>query len=258
MKKLWLITFVCLVSAMCYYLVFEQWYLVSSTGLFVVLVLVFVSLSFYCSASETAFATAHTDKRIQAKLSDETEEIAVRYSNFEEIIREQGLKNLSKGQWKIYERIEKDNNRLQLKSASLDETSRAIYVGSFASISVFLNVALAAFLPIAMVAQTVPLLPIELYVPHPIITTSEIKFDLALATFDISGRKTLVFLASAFPILILGKVVPKEVGALFNMFFAYRLNWLARPLVAIFWVFPATMSGPLKLLRWLAARNQKT
>ncbi len=266
MNKLWFLLFVVVVAALCYYLVIEQWYLISSTRLFIVMVVMFVSLSFYCSASEAAFAKAHTDERIQASLDDEAANIAKRYSKTEDLIQSVGLEKLNREQKKNYKLTERDNKKLKHKRDSLDETSRAIYVGTFASLSVFLNIALAAILPLAMVASPDSIKPIIVHIPLPDASVAEtkpgassggIQVYVQWLVVDLSGKKILVFLASALPILIFGKIIPKEVGSLFHYTFAYRLNRVARMLVKIFGFIPQAMSWPLGGLRILAAKTRQ-
>ena len=75
-------------TALIFYLfVYNQWYLVASSAGFVTIVFIFVALSFFTSAIETAFSTAHTDKTIQVTLYKETSAIATRYVEFDELVR---------------------------------------------------------------------------------------------------------------------------------------------------------------------------
>lgn len=247
MNLKWLIFFLIGVSALFYIFVFGQWYMVSSTQMFVLIVISFVGFSFYSSASEAAFSTAHTDTRIQEALAGEAEEIANRYNTFQEVINEIGLQNLNDSQKKCLRTIDRDNNRLRRKSASLDQSSRAVYVGTFASLSVFLNIALAACLPLALSSAPMEVKGVVMSIPYPYVFGESLR--IAWVDLDLSGQKTLVFFASAFPILVFGKVIPKEVGILFNTFFAYRLNFLAQWLVFFFGFIPKAMSGPLILIR---------
>lgn len=246
----WLIVFILGVSALFYIFVFGQWYMVSSTHMFVLIVITFVGLSFYSSASEAAFSTAHTDTRIQEALAGESEAIANRYNKFEEVINEFGLQNLNKEQKKRLRNIDRDNEKLRKKTDSLDQSSRAVYVGTFASLSVFLNIALAACLPLALSSAPMEVKSVVISIPYPYVSGESLR--IAWIDLDLSGQKTLVFFASAFPILVFGKVIPKEVGVLFNKFFAYRLNSLAQWLVFLFGFIPKAMSGPLMLIRRLS------
>lgn len=250
----WLIFFVLSVAALFYIFVFNQWYMVSSTPTFVSVVIIFVGLSFYSSASEAAFSTAHTDTKIQKALAGDSEVIANKYNDFQNTINEVGLGNLDEKQKNLLKRIDRENIKLRKKIESLDESSRAIYVGTFASLSVFLNIALAACLPLALVSTMTEAKGIIVGIPYPYIFEESLR--ISWFSLDLSGQKTLVFFASAFPILVFGKVIPKEVGVLFNMLFAYRLNSLAQWLVFFFGFIPKAMSGPLALIRKLAAPHQ--
>lgn len=246
----WLIFFIFGVAALFYIFVFGQWYMVSSTQMFVWIVITFVGFSFYSSASEAAFSTANTDTEIQKALAGESEGIANRYNAFQEIINKFGLQNLDKEQKKCLRNIDRDNEKLKKKIESLDQSSRAVYVGTFASLSVFLNIALAACLPLALSSAPVEVTSVVISIPYPYVIEESLR--ITWIDVDVSGQKTLVFFASAFPILVFGKVIPKEVGVLFNMFFAYRLNASAQWLVFFLGFIPKAMSGPLILIRRLS------
>ncbi|QFU07178.1 hypothetical protein PARPLA_00878 [Rhodobacteraceae bacterium THAF1] len=253
MKFFWLLLFTVVTCGVFYVFVHGQWYLVSSTKLFVALIVIFVGLSFFASASETAFSTAHTDVRIQEALREEFEGVAARYNDFEEVIRNVGLQNLDKHQKRKWMRVERDQRKLKRKEDSLGETSRAVYVGSFASLSVFLNIALAACLPFALVSDPGSV-PLMISTPYPVVGNASLSYEWL--QLDIGGQQVLIFFASAFPILVLGKVVPKEIGAIFNMFFAYRMNPVARKVAFVMGPIPKAMSWPLELLRTATAKDR--
>lgn len=249
MRLFWLIVFVAATTIIFYVFVFQQWYLVASTGGFITLVLIFAVLSFFSSAIETAFSSAHTDKRIQEQLATDAEEIAKRYEKFDNLIREgTSLVQFSASQRRELKKLERADRRFKRKRASLEEASRSLYVGTFTSLSVFLNIALTAMLPYAMVSQPQQIDPIGFsFVKWFYATPEGIKF--VWASIDASGQKVLIFCASAFPILVFGKIVPKEFGALFNYFFAYRLNWWARKAVIAIGIIPMGLQLPLSAIR---------
>jgi ABC-type multidrug transport system fused ATPase/permease subunit len=238
-----------------YFFVFQQWHFVSSTAMFLLLVFVFVVLSFLSSAFETAFSTAHTDRRIQESIEDEVGKLALRYSQIDEVIRSgQSIEALSGSQRKELRRLDKMAKKLKRKRTSLEEESRAIYVGSFASLSVFLNIALAALLPFALQDSTIAESVISLnYISSLGFSGNAITYTWS--SIELGGQKTLIFFASAFPILIFGKIVPKEIGIVFNHLFAFRFNRLARVIVAVVGFIPKGMSWPLNVLRASMRKN---
>lgn len=83
-------------------------------------------------------------------------------------------------------------------------------VGALSALSVLLNTALAAFLPLFLVHGT------------PVGT-----LDLGVTSLD--RQKIMIFVATALPIIYFGKIVPKTVGSQYPVFFAYKLffvgNW---------------------------------
>jgi CBS domain containing-hemolysin-like protein len=215
-----------------------------------------VVLSFFSSAIETAFSTAHTDRRIQQALEKEAGAIAERYNQFDEIVRSGvSIEQFDAGQKKSLAKLERDNRIFKRKRASLEEASRSVFVGTFASLSVFLNIALAASLPYALVKSPTVVKPIGFKVITSL-TFTENGIGVVWSQLDMSGQKMLVFFASAFPILVFGKVLPKEIGALFNHFFAYRMNKVARGLVNVFGFIPKALKWPLEALRGHVAKRR--
>lgn len=253
-----LFLFILMTAFLFWLFVYQQWYLVSSGALFVTLIFAFVVLSFFSSAIETAFSTAHTDKSIQVALDRETASIGERYNVYDEMVRAgTSISNLDKTQRRELAKIEKDDRRLRRKRASLEESSRSIYVGTFATLSTFLNVALAAALPYALVNSTVPVTPIGLDFVYWVSPTPT-GLNWVWGHLDLSGQKVLVFFASSFPILVFGKVLPKEIGALFNYYFAYKLNFVARAFVRVVGFIPAAFRWPLDWLRAHVARRRSS
>lgn len=249
MGRRWLLGFVAATGLIFYVFVYGQWYLVSSTWGFIGLVALFVSLSFFSSAIETAFSTAHIDRRIQEALERDAGAIAERYNVFDELVRSgTSIEQFDSVQRKLLDKLERDEKRFKRKRASLEEGSRSVYVGTFASLSVFLNIALAASLPYALVTSPTVLKSIGFNIVTSIQFTSG-GINWISSNVDVGGQKVLVFFASAFPILVFGKVLPKEIGALFNHFFAYRVNGVARGLVLVFGFIPKALKWPLAILR---------
>ncbi len=250
--------FLGVIAYIFYIFVYQQWYLVSSTFGFVTLILVFVVFSFMSSAIETAFSTAHTDRNIQEALERDAAALAQRYDQLNDFVRNgSGIENFDREQRKLLGKLDRTNYRFKLKRESLEEASRSVYVGTFASLSVFLNIALAAALPYALVVSPSLIKPIGFnFISSLSLMEDGVKYTWS--HIDLSGQKILVFFASSFPILVFGKVLPKEIGSLFNYTFAYRLNFIAIITVKVFGVIPRTLSWPLARLRNYVARKSSS
>lgn len=249
MNKFWTLCLLFILGTVFYFFVFLQWYLVSSTWLFVLIVIFFVFMSFASSAFETAFSTASTDSRIQQAIATEAKIIAQRFNKFDRIVLEgRSIEQFDAAEKRELAQTQRAKRRLERKEGSLGEEERSLYVGTFASLSVFLNIALAASLPYAMATNVETIAPIKFsFISW--IEGSQDGLKFVWKELDLSGNKTLVFFASAFPILIFGKILPKEVGIVFCHFFAYKLNAVARALVWLFGVIPLGMRWPIGLLR---------
>jgi CBS domain containing-hemolysin-like protein len=106
------------------------------------------------------------------------------------------------------------------------------YVGALAALSVFLNAALASFLPFLMVSNP----QVELALPWigSLFLNPEgesiCNYGAILCSqeIDISSQKLFVFVASSIPILVFGKILPKYVGLCYPHFYSIYFNSIAR------------------------------
>ncbi len=193
--------------------VYWQRELVADWPVLATLLLVLLLFSFWTSATEAAYAIVYTigePPRLTQDLAEEAARLTA-VAREERFIADPGLL---------------DNRklvRLVALQSSLAAGSRDSYVGAFASASVFLNTALVAFLPVALVQ-------------NPQQRTTLRSFLAGLEGYGmrsewhgyLSGTKWLTFVATTLSLLVLGKIVPKMVGFAYPYLFTYKLAGPAR------------------------------
>lgn len=107
-------------------------------------------------------------------------------------------------------------------------------VGTFATVSVLLNTALAVFMPLALQDATNADV-VTLYIPN--LSWDGQSLTPNFREIDLSGKFFFNFVIVSLPLLALGKIVPKQVGMKNYKFFAVRLNFIGRFfLLTIGWV----------------------
>lgn len=62
--------------------------------------------------------------------------------------------------------------------------------------------------------------------------------------WDLTSGKIFVFVLVSLPLLMFGKIVPKEIGSRQYRFFAIKLNWVARQTVRLLGWLPAGSLWP--------------
>lgn len=180
----------------------------------------------------------------------------------------------SKQAIKIHNKLKRLKRKLDEVERSLSGERRSVYVGTFATVSLFLNTALVAFLPIAMVEPQTQIS--ALTISHPIVHMDEHCADGMLicgsvgemAAQSIVTQKVFLFVAVSIPLLLLGKIIPKHLGATYPWVFSLRMRGFNRVVVFLLGWIPAgaitlndwiVISGgwALKSLSWVAKNAMK-
>lgn len=228
------ISLVLFASALVWLFVWEQRELVASPKIFFSLIGILLLFSFWTSATEAAFAVVSSlgdPPALTAKIDAEVKT----------------MNQLAADEQKTRESPEHLQKQLRFviklrrRQRTLTTSSRDSYVGAFACASVFLNTALVAFIPAALVSNAT--------------TTTHLKKILdSYLNPDwhayLSGNKWLTFVSTTFLLLIFGKIVPKMVGFAFPYLFTYRLGRLADIVHFLFgWIARGTKFPLTKLLK---------
>lgn len=211
---------------------------------FIWMIVIFIALSFLSSAMESAFSGASLSDSLGEVETDQKRKRASLYEPIDKIVQQSGtLASLNDDEKQQLKKAQKFDSALERKLKSWSKNERAIFVGTFASLSVFLNTALTAFLSYAFFkAYTTDAIPFY----YPAETKWEDnKFIFIFSNIDLGGSKSLVFVASSLPILIFGKIIPKEVGARYDVFFAHHLNSVAIICVRIIGWLPSSLLWPI-------------
>ena len=198
-----------------YVFIWMQASLIADLLLFWALICFLITTAFWASATEAAFSLAPTRGEILQAVSQEFLGFATKLEPIDQAIATSGSHMLSPQQEKTRGRLLRKIKRVTVKRRALDGTERDEYVGSLSAFSVFLNAGLTAFLPLSLVDA---------------IAKEETTNILVLGAWDFTfpNSKILVFVASALPVLLLGKMIPKMIGFRYPMFFAYRMFWFGR------------------------------
>lgn len=210
--------FVLLIVIILYFYIVPLWSIVNSKLQFFALMSTLLFLAFIFSLTESAFSKIDSNNRMKliSYFTDVRNEITDNLIELNKKIRDLETegnnnnynieieKNLKKHEkeikkWTKYKR--KINN---IRKFILQSNNKRI-VGSLATISVFLNAAVAVFLPWTFKNEN--LLPV----------------NLPFTSVDISSKEWFVFFISSIPILFIGKVLPKYLGLLFPIYLAVKL-----------------------------------
>jgi hypothetical protein len=201
--------------------VWWQRQLIADPALFWTLTGILLILSFWTSATEAAYTVVNTlgdPKSLTEKLDKAAQQITQAAADKAKFMEDPTL--LSRPAKKL--------KRLNARRTTLSNDARDNFVGAFASASVFLNTALVAFIPAALIHGMQP----ETDLKSMLNKTVPPEWHPYL-----SGEKWLTFAASTLLILIAGKIVPKIIGFNFPFIFAYRLGPLADVVYFLFgWV----------------------
>ena len=158
---------------------------------------------------------------------------------------------LSKSHNKSLNNLTKKSKKLELMEYSISEEGRGVTVGSFAALSVFLNVAITAFLPFALKGCD-PIDKVGLFYPKISTFNGSNPIYITIGYLDLSGEKLFTFAIVAVPLLLFGKILPKEIGAIHYKFFSLKWNWFARQTIRIIGWLP---SGTLWLISILKIKT---
>ncbi|APG63111.1 hypothetical protein LPB140_10315 [Sphingorhabdus lutea] len=204
--------------------------------------------SFLSSAMEAALSVISRDESLSKEVTKEKSNLLSQHTtmlnqidgNGKGYTRRRDFYSLAKLRWK--------HLSLNMKEFSISHDGRGVAVGAFASASVFLNTALAAFLPLSLKESSSDGL-VGIYYPTVSFAQSSISWNLEY--LDFTGNKLFVFASVSLPLLILGKIIPKHVGMTNYKFFAYDLNIIARIILrCLGWLAAGTL--------WIAAPIQNS
>ncbi len=240
-------TVLCIVLGLLFYtFVFLQRPLISDIFGFLFIIITLVAFSFLVSAMEAAFSKAHLNSEIQQLIDHERNRHRTEYDQIYTYINENGHALMPPNLRKQFRDLQKKTDVIEEKEKSLQSHGRSLYIGSLASLSVFLNISIAILLPRTLISTPLTNL-VEIPIPILSHTLNPFNISLSLQWIDITGSKTLIFVCSTIPVLILGKIIPKEIGAHKDIFFAYKLNRLARGIVFVFGPITKGLVWPIGL-----------
>jgi len=182
--------------------VHQQWHLVSDPVGFWSLIVVLIALAFLFSSVEAGFSVSNRDQSVSIAINPELARLAEEWSSL--------AAKAGSDIHKLTGKERRRRNRLEARSTHLAKRRRILLadagrridiVGSLSALSVIVNTALAAFLP----------------------TFLDETGAGTLLGYDFEAAKTLIFVASALPIIYFGKIIPKTIGLSNPSWFAYRL-----------------------------------
>lgn len=189
-------------AALVYVFIFQRAELVGNWGGFLGLIVCLILLSFLLSAVEAGFSAAPKDAEITGKIIAELAARAQKVAETDKAVQDAGgdiAKSL--GPRRRNEAAVRRWERFKKKEANLVGSRRIQFVGALSAANVVANTALATFLPIFV-------------------------HRLPGGTSLFGPEKMMIFVASALPLLYLGKIVPKMIGLQHPFAFAYRFYWV--------------------------------
>jgi uncharacterized membrane protein (DUF106 family) len=207
-----------------YFFAVLQFSFVASPATFWAIICALIVSSFISTVMEAAFSTITTDENsFAAGISAEMDEVFEKRSHLE------GALSFvpTRAQSKEMQRLHKKSRKLKSKHRLASGIDRSAIVGSFATLSVFLNTSIAIFLPLSMQRGVGQLLtiPVPSAVEHMACTIG--KIGCGVTGLDLTSEKLFLLATSTIPLLILGKIVPKAIGMNFPSPWLTRLSWLA-------------------------------
>ena len=242
---------VILILFLIFQVILPQSCLISNIYSFWTIFVILLIASFFSSAMEAALSVAskHPDilQEVKSLLLDELEK---RNSKLEEIKTDKSS-ILSGSHNKSLNKLKDTSKKFELMEYSISEEGRGVTVGSFAALSVFLNVAITAFLPFALHGCS-PIERVGIFYPKISSFDTSKPIYLIFGYLDLSGEKIFTFAIVAIPLLLLGKILPKEIGAVHYKFFSLKCNWFARQTIRVLGWLP---SGTLWLISKLKIKT---
>jgi ABC-type multidrug transport system fused ATPase/permease subunit len=223
---------IAVLTPLFYVIVWKQWALVASPAVFCLLIVVLILVAFFASAIEAAFTVVTSSPAYKEIFEEITEKQNQLAANLEPIDMKESL-SLSSDEEKTRSKILSKSKRLGIKRRALNGEMRDEFVGALSAFSVFLNTGLAAFLPFTVVNSFASPL---INVPYPLVTVGNDGVLFSVSNYGFVAPKLLIFFASAIPVLILGKIIPKMVGFRYPRM-AYKFYWFGRGIhFALGWI----------------------
>lgn len=233
-----------------YYFVFQQVWLVPSWPLFFGVLFILILLSFLITLTETAYASLASpeistkarilfEKRL-AELGNEISRTKVERDNAKHASNSSGRVSGGYGDPRTARRtqiaaeerlreLSRTRDRVRNRKRVMAAMHLPALLGSLTTLSVIVNAALLAFLPVA-------LLNID---GSTVLTAAGLSESTAVA-FDHPHRAAFIFLIATLPTLVFGTLVPQRIGRAPAISFAYRLYWVG--------IFAWAACGPI--VRW--------
>jgi hypothetical protein len=228
----------CFVSVTFFVFVVLQYRLVRAPMFFWTLVVVLTVLSFLSALIEAAHVNLSRD--LQFKKTTEKAYLEL-YEKITKAYQDLAKPELASARHRQLQRqvLEWENSLRQgvLMDSTQARVEGAKYAGSMLILNTFFNAALVAYIPSALISGagpelmgvTVPCIPTITIGPAPEI----LSIHCVAQHYDLTNRDAFVFFASAFPILFLGTLVPKSLGAMYPGFFVKSLFPITRRTVTI-------------------------
>lgn len=217
--------------------VFQQLVIIEEPTFFLMITGFLLIGSIFSSLMESALSVISKDEYLSAEVSKEKKVVMdTRNTKLEEMKNSPSGHNTKKEISQL-KKMRRKALSLNAKEYIISKEGRGVAVGTFASASVFLNAALAIFLPLSLNSDGISGL-VGIHYPWPA-PTSEDFFNYKLEYWDLTGSTLFNFVVVSLPLLIFGKIIPKHVGMQHYKFFGYDWNCGARIV--------------LRLLGWLAA-----
>lgn len=189
-------------AALVYFFIIQRAELVGDWGGFLALIICLIVLSFLLSAVEAGFSAAPKDSKVTGKIVTALAARAQNVADTDKAVQEAGA-DIAKslGPRRKSEAAVRRWERFKKKEANLVGSRRIQFVGALSAANVVANTALATFLPIFV-------------------------HRLPGGGSLFGPEKMMIFVASALPLLYLGKIVPKMIGLQHPFAFAYKCYWI--------------------------------
>lgn len=214
--------------------------LVTSWFWFAIVFILLLLASFVTSVMEAALTSASKQAKIQIAMRRLKKRAIVERNELLHAVQQDNVEVLGRSNRSNVRALERRSARLSMMAHVVSEEGRGVSVGAFASLTLFLNIALAAFLPFVLIEASEANLKGVVGLDLPLVgLASEGGIRVDTWFLDLTGTKLFVFVATAIPLLLLGKIIPKEIGSRHYRFFALRWNCFARFVVRVLGWLPA-------------------
>ena len=198
--------------------------MINNSYLFFGIIISLVFFSFISSACEAALSATKDQKEFSDIYDQKIDNIVrIHLLPFDE----KGIRNLTAKEEKQLQKHKKKIRQLEKMKEMFDTNMVGYYIGALATLSVFLNLLVAITLPVA-ITNCIGLLhiqyPLIMSNHDPLIQVSTLTIERG--EYDITSVGLLVFISSTIPVLLLGKIIPKDIGVRKSKFFLTQFRHL--------------------------------